>query len=235
MKKEKNNLDEILTNALDEYVNNVPNEEYEKVEFSEEHKKKMEDLIRSIKSKEDKKHRMVVLRRVAIILLGVVVVIGLFTPRISAWKEKIFEFFIKDKGEYEWVSYGNSEGKNLDTNDDRFYTDMVNSIFGYIPEGYLRTDGELTPRVIKIKFEENSTYFELKIYKNANSGIDKENTQEKIIELNDFEVEYNSKYDIDTYTWNKEEYVYYLRGNLNEEEMIKIIKNIKYGEIKNIL
>ena len=205
------------------------------MDFSEEHKQKMNALFESVKAKEKKKTSRVVLKSVAIIILGVVVIMGAFTPKIKAWKEKILQFFIKDKEKYSWISYGDpSETEGLVEKDDEYYKKIISSIFGYIPEGYECEIKEYTPRVLRINLIGHEDVLTVKVSSTTNNAIDTERVDSEHIVINGVELTYYYTNGINLFTWNNDNCVYDLHSTASKEELIKIIENINYQEIKNI-
>lgn len=230
-KKENNNFDKILSTALEEYIKSTPEEEYEKVEFSEEHKKKMKELFDGVKTNEKKKHRRVILKSAAIIVLGVVIIMGAFTPKIAAWKEKIFEFFIRDKEEYSLVSYGDPSEQEGIVDDS---AEMVLSIFGYLPHGFEYEMKEFTPKTLKIKFNDNNYEFTFKVSESTNKAMDTENMRVEYEAINGVDFVYYYKNDTNSFIWNDDAYLYNLHGSISMQELEKIIEYINYEKIKNI-
>lgn len=237
-------LDELITEAVKD-CEIIENEEElnSEVVFSKEHTDKMNKLFEQVRQKERLAQILKISKRVAIIVIVFSVTVALLTPKISAWKERIKEFFIKEEDKYSWIVYGDPAGANgynteyHDISPDKSDKsgDKLTDILGYIPEGY---EAKILDNSIKSKLIELTNAKKLIRIKVTNSSAKALNTEnldiqsEKINEMDIYFINEDGKY---TYTWERDNIVYRVMGKeINKELLIEIIKSINYEKIKNI-
>ena len=240
MREEKNNKellgDEVLHNvalncmkkessALEEMINSKPHV------FSEEFERKMQEVMRvetpAERAARLRKKRVQKIQIVATIIVTVVLAAGLMFQgnrnvlasdmkmRITQWLENAF---LMEEGE----AIRRKEGVLFEI------TQME-----YIPENFKVVEEESSFIKKYIKFEnESGKYFVLQIYHNkANAGIDnKDIAQESGINQAGFEYRYfyNQESKEHTINWLDKNNLYYLlNGNIDMEEVIKIMDGIE--------
>lgn len=249
----KDDLDEMLTEALREYVKNteVQSEEVSKVKFSQRHEKNMEQLFKSVADgtfenfdddgelENDKnnvvelknsKHIYIKYAKVAVfILLGLVASLAI-APSMSAWRKEELGLYGDEMDDYAWglrndkTEILEAPKKNID--------EYVNK-FGYLPEGVQVSKVEDNPFYLYIQFEgEDNKNFIFKLTKKINNAIDMEETGFEKCDINDFEIMYVEKSGESTAIWFKNEKEYRLYGDIDWNETIGIISNIKYKEFE---
>lgn len=239
-------LDELLNATLPTYVkmkNENVNDTNEEVVFSKEHEENMRKLFENMKSGKRKTYsnsRTNVAKRlipkVAIILIAAYAIFGVFMPSNSAWKERITKFFVQDEGTgYSWILYGDPDDlydlRFGEKNDGKSYKI---SFLKYLPKGYTINKITNTSRSKYFKLENNNSKIYFKIIVASNNTLDNEETGNDVIEINNRKIYCRQKENEITFSWNDNKLVYNLHGNIEYDELIKIIENIDYEEIDKI-
>ncbi len=257
MKKE--NFDEMLKDALREYVKDTEAEPTEKVKFSKRHERNMEAIFKSIENGtlgnfevepateienvevtenvENTENTKIItinkfnfrrLTKVAIFVIFALI-ISLVAPGIEAWRTDDLNLYGENQDEYAWI-LPNDISEMLEV--DSASGDEYLKIFGYLPEGAKIEKALDSVSGLFIKIGIYDKYANLRIYSNNNPTIDLENLISKEILLNGRKIEVYFNDDIDVYVWTNELRMYRLYGNLNENEMKKIIEKINYEKIE---
>ena len=197
-------------------------------------------LMRAIKAERYGKPLFVVyLRRVAIILLVTITVAfgalmtntdvrAAISKAIIKWTEKSISF--RFDGDDEPVSDSSDSSHSSEAN--------INSIkINYIPEGmYLKDsfDGDNTRENTYLSFSNEDTYLMINIHHNSNYGIsvdnERHNYKEIIINSKKAYSLYDTASNSGTIIINDNDFTVTITGNLKENELMKIAKNIKFSK-----
>lgn len=243
---EEKKLDELLSAALPVYVkmkNENANDADEEVVFSKEHEENMKKLFENMKNGKSTtyhKSRTNIAKRlipkVAIILIATYAMFGVFMPSNSAWKERITKFFVQDEGTgYSWVLYGDPDDlydlRFGEKNDGKSYKI---SFLKYLPKGYTIVDIANTGKSKYVRFESDSHKIRFKVSEFSRNIIDNEKTERTVAEIDGRKIYFSQKKDDITFSWTSNEKMYTLYGNIEYDELIKIIENIDYEEIDRI-
>lgn len=227
-------FDEMIEQAVKEYVEEQPEENYEKVEFSDDHKGKMNTLFEEVARREEQRKRDYTMLKVAAIFIFAVITISLLSPQISAWRERILKFFMKDKQDYSWVAYGDERDLEElvdDSNKDEY--DI--SFLGYVPEGFKVNKYEVTPKTLYVRLRKDDKEIIFRISNITNRALDTEETETVHEIINGMDTLFILKDNDKRYIWNVNDSIYDLSGNISKEDLVKIIENIDYEKIEKIL
>jgi len=222
-------LDDLISYAGPIAIEEMANDEEEsgkengldKIEFSKEHQLKMKKLFR-------KEYNKLRLRKIAsyskyaiacILVLAIIVLVPIFS--VKAWRIKFLNFIIDVKQTHTEIKFSD-DVKTGDT----YQSEEIS--FGYIPAGSKMEKSDRVGSYIYIKFKANEQYFTFSRYDiNAAMSIDTENATVKKITINNREALYSSNSNINILVWHDDNYSYNLSGNIDENEIIKIVENIK--------
>lgn len=227
-------FDEMIEQGVKEYEEEQANTEYEKFEFSENHQQKMNELFAEAAKKEQKIKQMRTIRKVAAIILIAFVTLGVCAPHISAWREKIEEFFMKDKEKYSLVGYGDVRDKNKMVMGEREKTYDL-SFLGYIPEGFAVDKYNSVNDSILIRIIDDDQYVVFSLDKAIDRAIDTEDVTYLYEKINNQDVFFHYKDERNAFIINFDKKVLDVWGNISKEELIKIIEKINYEKLGNLL
>lgn len=183
--------------------------------FSKEHNEKMKSLLSDglikYKPKLSKKSLKFILIA-AIILSLAITVFAVAKPLSSRYK------ILKGKGcaTYNVTEKLNGENvKSLNVN--------------YIPEGFELTEKSTSINAFTYRYEKGNEFFAVdKWILNANITYDTERTTYETVKINGRDVIlWHTENDIKDYLYNDGEYIYIISGNISENELVKILQNIK--------
>lgn len=243
---EEKKLDELLSAALPVYVkmkNENVNDADEEVVFSKEHEENMKKLFENMKNGKSTtyhKSRTNIAKRlipkVAIILIATYAMFGVFMPSNSAWKERITKFFVQDEGTgYSWVLYGDPDDlydlRFGEKNDGKSYKI---SFLKYLPKGYTITSITDLEKSKYIKLEKDDQKIIFKVSNVLQTVHDSEKSVNQILNIDNMEIYYSKKNDNEAFSWNNDEKMFNLYGNIEYDELVDIIKSIDYEEIDRI-
>lgn len=253
-------LEKIIEDAAKMYVEgeneNIDTKlENEKVEFSDVHNAKMKKLFKEIKNRENKKTAMYVAKKVAIIVLCVMLITAGLVGTVEAWRKEVIKFIMKSNdSNYMSISFGddNNSGETeenrefeesgdvsgdviINKEDNTYIIDGIH--FMYVPEGFefVKKNESGKAQYYSFKKEEDNKLIKLKKETINNIGklVDIEKTTSEKYEFEDKEVFKVMKNNRVHYVWYINNVSYSICSDIEDEKTIlKFIENIKI--LKNI-
>ena len=249
MKKE--NFDEMLKDALREYVKDTESEPTEKIKFSKRHERNMESIFKSIEngtlgnfevvSKDDCENSNVKANahgisfsynrfaKVAIFVISAIVVSLAVAPGIEAWRTDELSLYGENQDEYAWLLPNDiTERLEIDVENGEEYLE----IFGYLPEGIEIEKIVDSASSLYIKVNSFDKNVNLRVFENNKPTIDMEFENKRDVFLDDLKIEIYLNNNVETYIWNKNKRMYRLYGDIESTEIIKIIESINYEKVE---
>lgn len=220
-KKENNSRFEYMLNeALSKVINENPkDEEFEEIVFSKEHQKKMKKIIQKAKAQYMVKKVNPYLKRIAIIMIVIVICSGFLLFGVEAYRVKFLNYFIKQKDRYYEISFNPNYA---------YYNELIN--IKDIPDDFKLTREETSETSIYLKFEstKNNKYFVISAEKEEGViQVDTENSEIKYLVINQKKLMIIEKENRNSIYWNDDKYIYLVYGNIESDELIKIVKNVE--------
>lgn len=228
--------------------------ENEKVEFSDVHNAKMKKLFKEVKNRENKKTAMHVAKRVAIIVLCVMLITAGLVGTVEAWRKEVIKFIMKSNdNNYMSISFGDDEhsgeteeseeygesgdisGDIIRKEDNTYIIDGIH--FMYVPDGFEFVKKNEGGKAQYYSFKNNKENKLIKIKAETVNDIGKfvdiEETTSKKYEFEDKEVFKVMKNNRVHYVWYIDNVSYSICSDIEDEKIIlKFIENIKI--LKNI-
>ena len=228
--------------------------ENEKVEFSDVHNAKMKKLFKEVKNRENKKTAMHVAKRVAIIVLCVMLITAGLVGTVEAWRKEVIKFIMKSNdNNYMSIFFGDDEhsgeteeneeygesgdisGDIIRKEDNTYIIDGIH--FMYVPEGFefVKKNESGKAQYYSFKKEEDNKLIKLKKETISDIGklVDIEEASNEKYTFEDKEVFKVKKGSRVYYVWNVENILYGVCSDIEDEKIIlKFIENIKI--LKNI-
>ena len=226
MKNINETIDRAFDAMIDEAAAIVNQEEGEKlvipdidVEFSQEHKKKMEKLFRKERQKYRFRTAVTYMPRVACIILIIVAVMAMQSSVGEAWLKKFMNFILDTDAPNTKISF--TEKKKGEV-----YGDMVE--FGYMPAGFTLNESEISRRHTYLSFKCKNKYIQFRLNKiDMYSTLDTEGSAVENLVINGCEGIYITKPDVNIIIWHDGVNSYRLAANMEKTEIIKIAENMK--------
>lgn len=224
-------IDDIITEASRQYVDEMFDEiektvKDENIVFSKEHQKNVDYILKGKYKKDDIKIKRPLkfnkkMFFVAVVVMTIVLgsVIG-----VDAVKVKIINFIleIEDKGtDFKFFS------QNSSYND--IATSRSNTIkLHYIPKDFKLVDSNYSDNEYSVEYRNNENYF---LVSKSNipdmHSIDTENAQTRYVEVNGKKAFLSTKDGLAIIFWTDENFLYNIYGNISEECIINIAKNME--------
>ncbi len=216
-------IDEILYEAIPiaekEIVDDLNTEIKDKFKFSQEHNKKMKRIFNNYKRKTYMGKLASYSKFVATIFLALAITASVSIVSVEAWRIKVFNLFIDKKDTHSDIRFDEVEGS---------YYQIQNIAFNYIPDGFIPEVRQSEPNSIYIRFKKENKYFSFTLQDvNGSLSIDTENAEIKNIIINNQEGILSKNKNVIILLWHKDDSLYMLTGNIDEQEIIKIGENIK--------
>ena len=227
MFRDKKNL-EILKKALaviaEEEAAKLPSEEEcADVTFSEEFERKMEKLIR-FQKKPYYSYVNTVGKRVACIILAILIAFTTVTFSVKALREAVLEFFVETFEKFSIVGFNEEDLDNSLDHIETYYAPT------YIPEGYeLEYDKKSSNiRCIKYVFGNNYIYFTQRCINNSDYYIDTETSKTELVYINKHIGYYIDKNGNVALYWSDNYYEYSIAiSDSYKDQIIKIAESVE--------
>lgn len=205
--------DEKLGNMLEDY------EDEAEIEYSKEHKAKMEKLFKEARKKEKTINYASFARRAAIIIVAVGLISGCVAiGTVEAWRVKFLNFVFE-------IGQPNTDYRFSDDEGESYSDDEL--ILNYMPMGYEMTQSNQTSRNLFLQFSNGDSYFRCTIKDlKVNSEIDRENATVEEVKIGDLQGEIVSTPMITTVLWKDDKHAYSVSGNIEKDELVKIAENM---------
>lgn len=216
-------FDDIVNEAASIATENIGRNmvEPEAVEFSKEHEAEMQRIFRKERKKWVHRKAAEYLKRVAIFLLIVMIVSGVAVFSVEAWRIKTLNFILEMSQTHSEINFeeGNAKGES-------YTSDGIT--LAYIPKGYKLEKKDIKNDMGSLVFKGKEHYFVFSVSDITNSiGIDTENASFKKTTINGQEALFSSNNNVNILVWHDEIFSYTLSGTVEENEILKIAKNIK--------
>lgn len=227
-------LDKMYENMIEEaammYLKTEKVSKTKNVKFSEVHEQKMKKLFRKVKNEERIKNINKVTKKVAVILVcTLAITCGLITS-VKAWRKEIVKFIMKNNDDnYMSIKFGEEQEESGDIEETNQYkTDEIH--FMYLPDGFEVSEADSNQLSQSVFFRNsNDNYIVIlrEYIKKFSKEADIEKTCSEKLKTKDKEIFKIVKEERTSFVWYGEKYVYEVYSDLEEEEILKIIKNIK--------
>lgn len=239
MKTDKE-INEIIKQGLEEYAKaETKSEDTADVTFSKTHEEKMQkmfdDMRKENKSNKPADRELVIhikfnwLTKVAVAVIVIGVFVSAVSTGIKAWRESKLNSY-EGSGDYSWL---------LPNDTSEMYEKKPMEAIEYVKSVFPSISGEISEVEIKnhskmhrIFFKCDGNYIGVKISESINLGLDTIQVDTKVKEINGIEVLYYFEKDILSYVWDFNGLSFYLYGNMSEEKMIQLCKDINYEKIE---
>jgi len=226
--KNQKRLEYLIDEAFDDIDIEEKTEE-QKIEFSAEHNKKIKKILhKEQKRRTLKKYNNYLKKGVAVLIIAFIG-IGVLTFSVEAYRVKFLNFIIEYTDRYTEIKYNtdNNSVDNINYTGKESLNDS-NLQLKYIPNGFSLKRGEKSDNSIYMFFENEDKYF---IFSgNTDEGavqIDTENAKVRKIYINNIECMLVEKNNTVRAFWINNEMFFSLAGNIEENEIIEIIKNFE--------
>lgn len=219
-------IDKKLVMAFELYNKNLceslpTDEELKDIKFSKTFENKMQKLIRS----QRKSYYYLINtvgKRVAIIILAIMISLTATTFGVKAIRESVIKFITETFEKFTAVSVENEEADAQD--------DMVKTAPQYIPEGYtleseMESDGIY--RVIYSSLDNSTIDYIQQINIGTIANVNTEDIEYEKIIINSFEGLKYVRNTINTVVFADETYMYSVYGQVSFDELIKMAESIK--------
>lgn len=229
MKKNQNYKEEVFEYLLniacsDDSILDEIEDSNEEVIFSKEHNEKMNELFKKVQIKYNVKKICQYAKRIAIILLVAIVIVGITTFSVEAYRVKFMNYITKFTSNY--IKFSNEEDNQDDSSN--IDTSVENVVFDYLPEGFKLIRSSKNKVITEIEFEKDNLFIR---YDSSNTEsnfeFDVENAQVEYTKINNIEYTIIEKDDMISIFWISGNKSNYIESNVEKEELIKVAENIK--------
>ena len=221
--KNQKRLEYLIDEAFDDLeIDEIIDEK--NIEFSEEHNKKIEKLFKREKNKRIVKEAKSVFMKIAVIVI--VVVLGM-TFCVEANRIKFFNFIVDYTNKYTEIRYNENDintNKNIETENNE--ENMIE--LGYIPPNFSLNRKQIKETSIYMAFTNDKKNFVISAKEQEGVvQIDTENAEVESININGRNCMMVTKDERISVYWTTNNMSFFIGGNIDKEEIIKIIENIK--------
>lgn len=207
-----NNFEEACMLSNEDWINFLPTE-IEPYKFSKHHNKQMNKLFNKMRNNKYHKYTKNTTRAIVVAAL------------ISSMT--ITAFAIPQSREYIIRRLFNHSSYTIK---DTSYTEIVSDLtVGYIPDEFVLTDKFESINIYSYEYWNNDKYIIISKYTLDNKiNFDTEMYESEEIIINNIKyILYDLETEICGLIWNNNEYIYTIRGNISNEELMKIASKIE--------
>ena len=236
-----NVLEQLIDDAATIYLENQKYEEIneEEINFSDTHNAKMKKLFKEVKASDNRKKILNISKKVAVILVWAIIIMGGLIGTVKAWREQAIKFIMKNNQDnYMNISFGEKlddleSGDYIKSGEESVIYEVDGIKFLYVPENFEYRYDKINDKFKYFSFENKEKNKFIMLKKENIEDIDKAVDIEKVCSekliFEDKEVFKVNKEDKRTfYIWYDENNSYSIGSNLeDEEEILKFIDNIK--------
>lgn len=220
-------IDEKLIKAFEIYnkklCESLPDdEELKDITFSEAFEKKMQKLIR-VQKKSYFYLINTVGKRVAIIILAIMISLTATTFSVKAIRETVIEFITETFEKFTKISVENEELNPPQV-------EFVKTAPQYIPGGYTVESEIDIGGLYQINYnnnENNPIVYGQELYYGSINHINTEDVEYEKIFINSYEGVFYNKNSVNTLVFADDTYMYTIYGQISKDELIKIAESIK--------
>lgn len=212
--------DEIF-DEIDEGINN------DEIVFSDKHIKEINKVLSSERHDAEKIKYHKINKRILLVAIIVMIITLVSAFSVGAGRLKFLSYFINiNKADTEFRS------------DDKIYDEEYS--LGKVNENKYKVTLNYIPNNFELDYEDSTNSNYTASYKNNNKyftvmksivpdtwGIDTENAKTKYIDINGNKAFFSSKPEVKILTWISDNILYQVAGNINEETLITISKNLE--------
>ncbi len=227
-------LDDVLKQATSEVAENENTKEAPEATFSDLHNVKIECMIKDFEKKEKHTAFVAIARKVAIVLIAGIAVVGGLVMTVEAVKKKTNESWIQNHEEdYMSIHFDQSTEEKIEEEEINGNSYMDENIqILYLPEGFHIDKTKNNPTLLGYSFVNNGEKsFTLRIELKDELNYDIDTEEASIISaFSEKSTIYKIEKKEDTlkFIWTIEDYLFEFATNLSQEEALKIIENIRF-------
>ncbi len=216
-------IDQLIHDAAnisaDNLGQNLP--EPEPVEFSEKHNLAMKKLFKQERRKIIIRKMIRNSKKVAILLLVLVLTASISIFSVQAWRVKFLNFIMNIGQTNSDIQFWNDNGSG-----DTYSSDDVT--LGYIPEDFKFVSSQARMNGVSLLFQKDENSFALQIQPvDALLAVDTEKAEMEKIIINGKEALYSSNNNTNLLVWHDDIYSYLLSGNISKSEMVRIAEKVQ--------
>ena len=233
--KNQKRLECLIEEAFDDMEIEEKIEE-QKFEFSDEHNKKIKEILHREQTRRTIKRYNNYLKKGVAILIIAFMGIGVLTFSVEAYRVKFLNFIIEYTDRYTEIRYNENISKESDSKGNESEENNVkeNNIenneieLNYIPQNFVLKRKKINDTSIYMEFENSKESFILSAKEKVGIvHIDTENAEVENLNINDKQYMLVEKDGRISVHWTTDNMIYLLSGNIKKEEIINIIKNFK--------
>lgn len=227
-----NTIDSLINSAASDVVNEMFDEidtsiNDDEIIFSDKHIKEINKILASEKHTAEKIKYHRINKHILLIAIITMVIILVTTLSVGANRLKFLNYFMninktdtefrKDDKIYE------EEYSTYDESENQFEITL-----NYIPDNFELSDVTNVRELYSVRYTNGDKYFDVdKGIVPDSYGVDTENAKTKCVDINGNKAFFTSKPEIKILTWISNNILYQVDGNIDEETLINIAKNLE--------
>lgn len=185
-------------------------------------------LDRHLKNQRKNMRKGKLLRKVVLIVAAVVAVFAVAMLTVSAFRAQVLNLFMKPEQKYTYVQITDSAAEPSVSS---LPVDWKNAYMPtYIPDGYKVTNVKNVSNYKSIRFDKDTSNFYFAEHNSKNGMALNTETAPlvKPISVNGHDGSLVQKDDILSITWEMDNRLFLIYGNISQEELVKIAESVKY-------
>ena len=212
-------IDIAVKNSVEKMGAELP--EPKNIEFSKEHEARMHKLFRRERNKLRMKKAYKYTKRIAVILLAIIVASGITIFSVEALRVRFLNFVIEMTSVDADINFNENH-----PNGDSYSSDEIT--LGYIPDGFAFESSETDGDRIRLEFKQGEKFFGIYLRPiDSSFSIDVEGSDARKTSVNGNTAFFSTSENTSILVWHDGVYSYLLSGNIDDDTLLEIAKNIK--------
>jgi len=215
-------IESVISEAEDKIVEDILRDIdiNEDVVFSDEHKKRMQKIF-DIEQRKLRFNKLYYYsKRIAVVLLILIVVFGISLVSVEAWRVKVLNFIIEISDDSTGLAVVGNENEN------KSELSEYEFLLEYIPKGLELEYQAIDSEFITIQYASDEYYFNFSVSSANKMRIDTENAAIHQLTINGRKAFYSTNDNVNILVWYDDNFIYDVTGTISKEDIIKIAENL---------
>lgn len=227
-----NTIDTLINSAASDVINEMFDEidtsiNDNEILFSDKHTKEINKILASEKHNTEKIKYHRINKRILLVAIITMVIILVTALSVGADRLKFLNYFMNiNKTDTEFRKDDKIYEEEYSTYDES--ENQYEITLNYIPDNFELSDVTNLKELYSVRYTNGDKYFDVdKGIVPDSYGVDTENAKTKYVDINGNKAFLSSKPEVKILTWISNNILYQVDGNIDEETLITIAKNLE--------
>jgi len=182
--------------------------------------KRVMKIINSEEKVYKRKRKIETIYKFAAVFMALIIVASITVYSVEAWRIRFMNFIIDIRQDHTVIDF------NEELTGDAFRMDEL--YLGYVPDGFRLEESAVMGEQLFILFANDDLHFMIIMNDiTASLAIDTEDAKVRRLDINEFQAFFSTNDNVNILVWHDNAYSYTITGNIDEETIIRIAKNME--------